>query len=581
MLPRISNIYIKLKNIFNNNPTFWLSFIVGIISGISAVLLKNFVHFLSFWVTTKLAFYTNNTLYFIFPLIGIILTSAYIKVFHKNVYQKGLSTLIKNIAQHKPDIDFHYTYSHIVTSGLTVGFGGSVGLEAPIVSTGSAIGSNIARYFRLNKDSKILLMGCGISAGIAAIFNSPIAGVLFVLEVIIVDFSLPNFIPLLLSSATATVISRFAKSERLFLFASQGWEFKAIPHYFILGILLGFLSFYVIRTNQYFGNFDKNLTKFRYKAVTYSCILGFLIFLFPPLYGEGYITIQNMLNNNISYFYSFIPHKNYLNINVFIILFTIILSLIKIIASNLTIRAGGNGGIFAPSLYVGAVFGFFYSFTANFFGVATLRTGNFTAVAMAGVLAGVVHCPLTAIFLIAEITGGYELFVPLMIVVSTSYFISRSLSQHSIYTISLAEEGFYKLTAKETSLVNKILLDSVIEKDFAIVTQTSTMKELVEIIKTSKRNIFAVTDKSGNFKGLIYLDDIREHIFNYEIYDIMLCYELAVNAPEIIQISDDMVTIMNKFERSKAWNLPVVDNNIFIGFISKSSIFNEYRKNLI
>ena len=430
----------RLKNIGNRTFLIVTSVVIGIVTGLAAALLKQFVHLIQWLLRYNFDEHSQNYLFLVFPFIGILISIILIRLFVKGRFYKGISSVIYSIFKRKSNIESHHTYMHIPTSAFTVGFGGSVGLEAPIVATGSAIGSNIARALRLGYKERTLLLGCGAAAGIAAIFNSPIAGVLFAFEVLLFEFSVPAFIPLLIASATASIISKLLFSGQLFFLVTEGWVMNAIPYYILLGIACGLISAYVIRMNHKIEEFFKKYKRPYLKAILGSLVLGALIFVFPPLFGEGYSSIENLLSGSFQKLFDNSLFFDYSSNPWIIVMFFTAIIFVKIFATAITIGSGGNGGIFAPSLFTGAITGFSFAFIINYTGIAHLNTVNFIAVGMAGILSGVIHVPLTAIFLIAEITGGYVLFVPLMLVSATSFFITKYFEKYSVYTKILAEK---------------------------------------------------------------------------------------------------------------------------------------------
>jgi chloride channel protein, CIC family len=410
-----------------------LSVVVGTLAGLAAVALKLTTHYLE--VLLHVFEPGENYKLLIYPVVGIILATTYTQFFQKGKLGRGISNVVENIYKKSSFMEKDKMYSHMITSSLTIGFGGSMGLEAPIVVTGSALGSNVARYFNLEYKDRTLLLACGAAAGISAVFSAPIAGVLFAIEVLLGEFSTVNFVPLLISSAVASVIAQVTPGEhgQIFYIFTQGWDVRALPFYVVLSVITGFYSLYIMKGITYSENLLKRFTKPYPKAIIGGAVLGLMIFLLPPLYGEGYHTVQMLLNTEYTrLFEGSILYK--LHDSTFaLILFTLAILVIKVIASQLTISSGGNGGFFAPSLFMGAVLGFFYVYVIKLLGFNFLNQPNFIAVAMAGVMAGVMHTPLTAIFLIAEVTGGYYLLVPLMIVSSLSFLISKYLNPHSIY----------------------------------------------------------------------------------------------------------------------------------------------------
>ncbi|MDY0200806.1 MAG: chloride channel protein [Bacteroidales bacterium] len=560
-----------------------LSVVVGILSGLSAVILKNTIHFIRDIIERIMEQGTLGFLYLALPGIGIILTVLYIKFFVKDDIGHGISRVLYSISKRGSKIKRHNTYTSILSSTITIGFGGSVGSEAPVVLTGAAIGSNIAQIFKLNRQTITLMLGCGAAAAIASIFKAPLAGLIFTLEVLMLDLTMASIVPLLISAVTATTISYFLLGREVtfaFEIVEQFTLYK-IPYYILLGIFCGFMSLYFTRQAMWVeSKFAK--IKNQYKRVLIGAVvLGVLIFLFPPLYGEGFTTLQSLLDGNPkaildnSLLYSF---KD----NVWVIIASLGFILIfKVYAMAATTGAGGVGGIFAPTLFLGGVAGYFLSKLLNTVVGTELNEGNFTLVGMAGMMAGVMHAPLTAIFLIAELTGGYALFIPLMIASTVAYITIMYFEPHSIYTKRLAARGELITHHKDKAVLTLLKLGNVVEKDFVTVKPTDTLGKLVESISSSRRNIFPVVDSENKMMGIVLLDDVRELMFETEKYDTILVSELMVAAPEYISTDEPMERVMNKFESTGAWNLPVIDNGKYFGFVSKSKIFSAYREVLL
>jgi len=570
----------RLRNISNKNFLIFLSIVVGLVAGLAAIALKISVHQIQRFLNWVLEDEKFNFLLFAFPLIGILLTVFYVQRFRKGKIGRGIGNILYTIAKRSSNVEKDKTYSHMISSALTIGFGGSAGLEAPIVVTGAAIGSNVARSFNMNYRERTMLLACGVAAGIAAIFNSPIAGVLFAVEVILFEFTIPAFIPLLIASATATVLSKLLYSGQLFFLITKGWKLNAIPFYIVLGIGTGLLSVYVTRLHILFDKLMKSKKRPYLKAIIGSVALGILIFVFPPLYGEGYLSVEHLLSSNYEKLLSNSLFSGYIHSAWFILAFASAIVLVKIIATSLTIGSGGNGGMFAPSLFIGAMTGFVFAHTINLLGIASLTEPNFIAAGMAGALSGVIHAPLTAIFLIAEISGGYMLFVPLMIVSSLSYLITRYFEPYSIYMRKLVEKGLHKRD-RDKIVLNKIKLKNMVETDFIHITSLNTLGELVDKITHSKRNIFPVLDEDGHLQGVVLLDSIREIMFHHEKYDIIHVKDLMAQPPCILDVNEEMHDVMKKFDMYNSWNLPVTEENKYIGFVSKSAIFTKYRHLLI
>jgi CIC family chloride channel protein len=560
------------------------SILVGVSAGIAAVILKLFVfgirHYLVDGFFLK---YDFKYLYLILPIIGIGLTILIVKYFLKNQLNRGNTAILFSIAKRSSFLPFHQMYSHVITSALTVGFGGSAGLESPIVSTGSAIGSNFARTYKLTYKERTLLLAAGTAGGIAGAFNAPIAGVLFALEVILVDISIIAFIPLLIAAASGALLSKIILNETSLLFfkLKQPFDYNNVPLYIILGILAGVISLY------YVNFFDKVESKFQEiksdftKWIIGGIALAFLFALFPSLFGEGYESIKALSEFRTSDLFKDSLLSNVVNNKWILLVFITMTLLLKTVAAAITLGSGGNGGNFAPSLFVGAYLGFAFSFFLTLIGFTDIPVSNFTIVAMAGILSGVFHAPLTAIFLIAEITGGYELIIPLMIVSSISYIIVKRFHPQSLDVRRLKAKGTIVSDNKDTSILSKINTKEIIETDFATIHFKATLRDIVETIKHSKRNIFPVVKKNNKLLGIIYLDTIREEMFNSELYDIVTAKEVMRKSSMVIDTKEDIFVIMKKFEESGQWNLPVVENEIYIGFLSKSSILDKYRHELL
>ena len=552
---------------------------VGLVAGLAAVLLKYLVHTaeeLSLDISTHLF----HVLYIFLPAVGILLTVAYKHFINRDKMDSGIGSILGNIKKNQSNIALNNVYAHLVASSLTVGFGGSVGLEAPIVCTGAAIGSNTGRFFRLSPFEKTVLLASGAAAGIAAVFNSPIAGVLFAIEVLIGEISIPTFIPLLIASATGVVVSKALYSKQLFYLATEGWMFKALPFYIILGVMSGLVSVYIANVSGYL---EKGilLKRNRYvRAIAGGLVLGLLILVFPPLLGEGYHYLQQVLNGNMGALKSQSMFADVLNNPWAMVAFIACLVLVKIVAAGITIGAGGSGGTFAPSMFTGAFAGLLLAFTVNQTGIVHLNTTNFIAVGMAGAISGVMHAPLTAIFLIAEITGGYVLFIPLMLVSSISYIISRSFSPHNMYWHHLITERNIRPDA-ESQMLNAISLRSLINKDYYAVNKSSTLTDFFKTVAQTSVNIFPVLDAEGKLDGVVLLDDIRKRLFGAEKNVSLTVADVMITPPAVIDLNSSIEAVMDLFDTYDVWHLPVVNEGVFIGFISKSTLFIRYREVLV
>ncbi len=552
------------------------SLVVGILSGLASALLKNSVKYLE--EEPKVLFH-NLRISFLLPftpLIGILLSTLIIIVVFNGKLSKGISNvifLISRKASYIPKVDI---ISHFITSGISVGLGGSAGLEAPIVVTGAAIGSNIASELKFNYKTRTLLLACGSGAGISAIFNSPIAGVIFAVEVLLPEFSIPAFIPLLIASASAAVVSRFLYSGQLFYLVTEGWKLSAIPFYVVLGILSGLVSFYIIKVTLLVEKYFEKMKRPYLKALIGGLVLCILVFLFPALYGEGYTSIMNLLSGHFEKFLPAFSFPKFIDNNLLLIIIAAFIIITKVFATTITISSGGNGGIIAPALFSGAFTGYFLAQSMSYMGIAHLNFSNFIVVGMAGVLSGILHAPLTGIFLIAEVTGGYTLIVPLMIVSAISFFISRYFNPHSIYTSPLSEKGITFRSEKEKYFIQQIKIREIIENDFIPLSPVMTLREIVDNIVHSKRNIFPVIDDKKNIVGIITLDNIREVMLDSDLYDVILAYEIMDRDFHSISINAEINEALEQFEANEVWNLAVVNDKQYCGFISKSNIFNKY-----
>lgn len=555
---------------------------VGILAGTAAVVLKSIVHVVQHWLADGWNVRYENYLYLIYPLVGIVLSVAYVRLFHhRKSFDKGLSSIIYAIHKKFSTIELHKTYSHIVTSALTIGFGGSAGLEAPIAVTGSALGSNTAKNLLMSRSDRTLLLASGAAAGISAIFNSPIAGVLFAFEVLLTQVSIPAFIPLLIASATGAVVSKLFYSGQLFYLATDSWRVQALPFYALLGVCCGGVSVYMIRTTlKVEGIFSKTQNPY-FKGIIGGLALGAIIFIFPPLYGEGYEISAQLMQGKFNAWFDNSLFYNLQHNTWFVLLFGMLLILVKVVASSITVGSGGNGGIFGPSLFTGSVLGFVFAHAINLTGIITLNEQNFVAVAMGGLISGVLHAPLTAIFLIAEITGGYALFVPLMVVSAIAYFFTRYFEPNSIYTKTLIERGQMS-TDNDTNVLNQLDLEMVIESDFSPLLPDQKLRTLVDTISQSKRNIFPVVNRNGLLVGIITLDDIRDVMFTHTLYDRLAISQL-MRAPKIVAQSNmSLDLIMPLFEQYQVWYIPVTTNEgTYIGFVSKSSVLHLYRERVL
>lgn len=559
--------------------------LVGLTTGFAAVMLKMLVNYLHVFLNKYLDANSNNYLLMLLPPVGIILTYALIKLIWKNNLNKGVSSVLYSIAQTKSNIERSAMFSHIITSAVTISFGGSAGLEAPIVVAGSAIGSNYGQVNKIKYKDRTLLLACGAAAGIAAVFDAPIAGVMFAIEVLLFEMSISSFVLLIMASVSGALCNKILLNESTLFFFSlkQPFNYYNVIFYLVLGFITGFVSLYYTRMTHRIEHFFKKIgDKPLLRVLGGGLVLGILIYLFPPLFGEGYHSIKDLANghaenilNNTNF--SFLKNNGF-----FLIAVIGLIGLIKVFATAITLNSGGNGGNFAPSLFVGAFAGFFFSRIMNLTGLVTLPESNFTIVGMSGILSGVFYAPLTAIFLIAEITGGYELIMPLMLVASISYIIVKHFEPFSMDTSKLASEGNIFTENKDKNILMHINITEILETDFSKVSFDSKIDSLVEMISSSKRNLFPVLDKNGFLLGTIKLENIREILFDLDSFDDVQAIELMTPTKCLLRSTDNMNFAMQKFDETGEWNLPVVDaENKYIGFISKSRIFSKYRNKLI
>ncbi|HNW97282.1 MAG TPA: chloride channel protein [Bacteroidales bacterium] len=574
------------KKLFQGkNLVFILSIVIGIIAGFAAVLLKTSVHYIEHFLRNTSEIEEQDWLYLGIPLVGILITVLYIKFFVKDDIGHGVSKVLYAISKRYSKIKKHNMYSSIVACTFTGGFGGSVGMEAPILYTGAAIGSNIGQIFNLPYKTLTLLIGCGVAGAMSAIFKAPIAGMIFALEVLMLDLTAFSIIPLLTTTVTGAIVSMLLLGEKIeFYFTIRDpVNYKNIPFYILLGIFTGFISLYFVRMNSFIEKIFNEFHNPLKKAIFGGIAVSILIFLFPPLYGEGYTAMKSILSGNTQELFNNSLFYSYSNDFIYFLLFLLALIFFKVIAMSATTGSGGIGGVFAPSLFVGGVTGFAFSKFLNTLSISwiNLSESNFTLVGMAGLIAGVVYAPLTAIFLIAEITGGYQLFIPLIITSSISFITMRFFEKYSIYTKKLAQQGNLITHDKDKAVLSFLKIEDVLETNFLVVKENATLGELVKIIAHSKRNIFPVINNEDKFSGYVLLDDVREIMFDNEKYNEVFVKDIMMQPPDIVAMDDNMEQVMQKFKDQSIWNLPVIDNGKYIGFISRSNLFNIYRKKLL
>jgi len=558
-----------------------LALVVGIFCGCAALLLKTLIHYISHMLTQNMSITGGNYLYFIYPVVGIVIAGLYVRHVVKDNISHGVTRVLYAISQNKSRLKSHNIYTSVVASSITIGFGGSVGAEGPIVYTGAAIGSRIGSLFRLSPRVLMILVGCGAAAGIAGIFKAPIAGMLFTLEVLMLDLTTVSVMPLLIASITsATVAYVFTGYDVEFFFMqSEPFVTARIPFVILLGLFCGFVSLYFTRVMNVMENIFSRMSHPWQRTALGGTILAVLIFLFPPLYGEGYSAITDLLSGdpskivNGSIFYSDRQDAG------FITMFIGVILLMKVFATSATNGGGGVGGTFAPSLYVGCMAGFFFAFLLNNIGFELdLSTKNFALMGMAGVMSAVMHAPLMAIFLTAELTGGYDLFLPLLIVSTISYGTIKLFEPYSIYTMRLAQRGELITHHKDKAVLTLLKINNVIETDFKTVSPEMNLKQMVDTIAQSNRNLFPVVSTDNTLIGVVLLDDIRNIMFRPDLYKRMFVDKFMSVPPAKIELGDTMEKVMKTFDDTGAWNLPVVDHGKYVGFVSKSKIFNSYRR---
>lgn len=557
-----------------------VALVVGLLSGLAALLLKALIHFISSFLNSHLNIADANYTYLIYPVIGIFLTMLFVRYIVKDNIGHGVTRVLYAISQNKSRLKKHNMYSSLIASSLTIGSGGSVGAEGPIVYTGAAIGSNMGQLFRLSPRILMILVGCGAAAGIAGIFKAPIAGMLFTLEVLMIDLTTVSVMPLLIASITAATMAYIFTGYdfEFFFMQSEPFMMPRIPYVCLLGVVSGLMSLYFTRVVNMMENFFSRLKNVWHKAIIGSLSVALLIFLFPPLYGEGYGAIISLLGGDPSSIVNgsiFYPDRGEVW---YVIIFIALVILTKAFATSATTGGGGVGGTFAPSLFVGCLTGFLFAYVTNTAFGMDLSLKNFALMGMAGVMSGVMHAPLMGIFLTAELTGGYDLFLPLLIVSALSYFTIKFFEPYSIYTMRLAQRGELLTHHKDKAVLTLLKVDNVIETDFKTVTPDMSLKQMVDVISQSNRNLYPVINADGDLIGVVLLDEIRNIMFRPDLYRRMFVSKFMSTPPAKIEIGESMESVMKKFDVTGAWNLPVVENGKYVGFVSKSKIFNSYRR---
>ncbi|MFN1219238.1 chloride channel protein [Chryseobacterium kwangjuense] len=572
-----------LNNRLSRNQFLVLSgILVGCTAGLAGVVLKTLVHTIHNFITHKVHFEYQILFYIVFPFLGIVLTTGIVITLFKGQDRKGIGAILYEIAQNSSIVASVKMYSQIIQSAVTVGLGGSAGLESPIAVTGAAIGSNYAQTYRLSYKERTLLLAAGATAGIASAFNAPIAGIMFAFEILLTGVVFTDFIPLVVAAVCGSLLSRVLLQEDVLFrfYTREAFNYKNLPYYLILGIVTGLYARYFVVISQKVEHFIKGLQLSRMrKAMFGGLVLSLLCVLFPPLFGEGYDTVKAFTNGNT---HSIIRNSffRYFEIGDWtIVIFLVLVCLLKAFATSFTIFSGGNGGNFAPSLFAGGTVGYLFAIVCQQIGFTDVPVTNLVLVGMAGAMSGVLYAPLTAIFLIAESSFGYDLFIPLMIVAIISYLIAKWFSPISPELKSLADEGKIFTNKHDKNLLFALRTEDFIDKHSQTINENASVTELFELVKNSNKNIFAVTDVAGKMKGILTLDDIRPYLFNMETDRSMMVSQIMKVPPAVIYRENKPLEILQIFDDTGVWNLPVInDKNDFIGFISKSSILMSYRQ---
>ncbi len=576
LLKRINKI--RAKYLKQRQFIYLLSGLVGLAAGLSAVIIKNLVHFIKVLLTEGLAGNFHHYLYFVFPIVGILLTILFIRYINKRPVRHGIPSVLYAISKNRGMIRQHNLYSSIITSALTVGFGGSVGLEGPTVATGAAIGSNIGRSLSLSYKEIVLLLACASAGAMSAIFKAPIAAIVFALEVIMLDLTIYSMIPLLIASATAGLTSYlFTGQNVLYSFEiTEAFSLSDIHFFAFLGIFTGFVSVYFTKIYNVITMLFERIDNIYKRLLIGGGILGVLIFFLPSLYGEGYEEINRSLQGDFSYLFTDTFYSSLAGNIWFALLFLLLIIGFKGIATSLTFAAGGVGGIFAPTLFTGANAGLFFALLLNQIG-GDISISNFALVGMAGMIAGVIHAPLTAIFLIAELTGGHELFMPLMVASTISYATVRIFVKNSVYTVQLAQRGELMTHDKDKNILLMMNVSDLIEKNFNKIHPDDSLGDLVKTIQRSKRNVFPVVDDEGYFQGIVKLDEIRNIMFETDLYDKTHVKDIMFMPQYTIRMREPMEEVAKKFHDSGRYNIAVIRDGKYVGFVSRAKVFSSYR----
>ena len=572
-----------LKKLPEKNVVLILSLFVGVACGFAAVILKSAVEFIHHGLISWFDSEAYNYLYLVYPGIGMLIAMLFVKYVIKDNIGHGVTKVLVAVSKNESKIKPHNMWSSVAASSVTIGFGGSVGAEAPIVYTGAAIGSNVARYMGLSYKNMTILLGCGAAGAVAGIFKAPLAGVLFTLEILLFNISMSSILPLLLSTISATVVSYiFLGQELPFECTLSPFSMGNMPFYVILGLFCAAFSVYFTRTTLWLEDKIRSIQRPLVRWALSAFCLGLLIFLFPPLYGEGYGHLHELLNGGVIDFEGQTVLAFFMNSSWSVPIFFLMILLLKVFSMSFTNAGGGFGGTFGPTLFIGAIAGFVISRTINLIGGPSLvPEQNFVLVGMAGLMAGVMQAPMTAIFLIAEISGGYELLIPLILTSTISYGVTRMVEPYSIYTKRIAKKGELLTHDSDQAVLTLLKTNDLVEADFGTIRIDATLGELVQVVAESNRNIFPVVDSRKHFQGYVSLEDIRRDMFTVELYNTQHVYNYMKSAPAYVYVDEKMDSVMKKFEITGAWNLPVVEHDrTYLGFVSKSKIFSAYRTQL-
>lgn len=575
----------RRRRLSENAYLLLLSVVVGLLSGLAAVLLKNLVFYAGRTVTRfgALTPWGGNAMMLVFPMVGILLTVLFVRYIVRGDIGHGLPSVLLAISRKGSRLPSKNMYTSLIASTLTVAFGGSVGLEAPIASTGSAIGSNIGRWLRLSPKSMRILLGCGAAGAIAGIFKAPFAGILFVLEVFLFDLSATTALPLLLSALTAASVAYFLMGTDVqFHFeVNHPFSLSQLPYYIVLGVFCAFVSVYFLRTTDKVESLFARVRNPWVKMLTGGILLGLLVYLFPPLYGEGYGMLSELLKGDSTSLFTNTVYQSLSSQSLALLALLLLLILLKAVATATTIGSGGVGGTFGPSLIIGGLSGYFIATLCNQLGLPPQDTANFALVGMAAVMTGVMHAPFMATFLIADITGGYQLLVPLLTASAVTYLCVNPFERHSIYARKLAEQGDLLTHDKDASAWHLLDMNSLIENNFVIVRSGNCLRDLVEVIQTSRRNLFPVLSDDDRFLGVIILDDVRKIIFRPELYDSVIVDDLMhpLSEGDVVRSTDSLKDVVEKFRIGDRYNLVVIDENgKYLGFLSRANTFSAYRR---